>query len=71
MLPVISGQTCVKALENVGFYIVRQKGSHIVLHRDEPFVQVVVPNHRVLDRGTLRGIIRQTSLSVDDFVKLL
>jgi len=69
-LPVISGKECVKALNKAGFYFKRQEGSHITLRRDEPFAQIVVPNHRELDRGTLRAIIRQAGLSVDEFVRL-
>ena len=49
----------------------RQTGSHIILRRDDPFCQVVVANHAMLDRGTLRAIIRQAGLSVDEFVALL
>lgn len=43
----------------------------MVLRRDNPFGQVVVPDHKELDRGTLRAIIRQSGLSVDEFIKLL
>lgn len=68
---MVSGQDCVKALEKIGFYFKRQEGSHIVLRRDDPFSQVIVPNHRELDRGTLRAIIRQAGISVDEFAKLL
>ena len=50
---------------------VRQHGSHLILRRDEPFAQVVVPDHRELDRGTLRAIIRQAGLGVNDFRELL
>ncbi len=70
-LPEISGGACVQALERGGFYFKRQTGSHIVMRRDVPFAQVVVPNHRVLDRGTLRAIIRLAGFTVDEFVKLL
>lgn len=70
-LPRISGRECVKALEKAGFYIRRQKGSHIILRRNDPFGQIIVPDHTELDRGTLRTIIRQTALSVDEFMKLL
>jgi predicted RNA binding protein YcfA (HicA-like mRNA interferase family) len=70
-LPKISGSECVSALQRAGFYVRRQRGSHIVLRRDDPFSQVVVPEHRELDRGTLRAIIRQAGLSVDEFVELL
>lgn len=70
-LPRTSGRDCVKALGKVGFYLKRQHGSHLILRRDDPFAQVVVPNHRELDRGTLRAIIRQAGLSVNEFVRLL
>ena len=52
-LPSISGRDCVKVLQKAGFKVLRQKGSHIVLRKDEPFSQVVIPDHKELDRGTL------------------
>ncbi len=70
-LPVISGHKCVKVLEKKGFRSKRQIGSHIVLRRDDPFAQLVVPDHKELDRGTLRAIIRQAGMSVDEFLELL
>lgn len=70
-LPKIPGKKCVKALSKTGFYFKRQQGSHIILRRDNPFAQLVVPNHKELDRGTLRAIIRQADLSIEGFVKLL
>ena len=70
-MPVVSGHDCVKAIEKAGFYFKRQEGSHIVLRRDDPFSQVVVPNHKELDRGTLRAIMRQAGMSIDEFAKLL
>ena len=70
-LPQISGRECLKALNKVGFYLKRQEGSHMILRRDDPFTQLVVPDHRELDRGTLRAIIRQAEQSVEEFVKLL
>lgn len=70
-LPQISGRDCIKALERAGFYVRRQRGSHVVLRRDNPFAQLVIPDHKQLDRGTLRAIIRQSGLSVSEFVELL
>lgn len=70
-LPVISGRECSAALEKAGFVVKRQTGSHIVLRRNDPFAQLVVPDHKVLDRGTLRAIIRQSGLSVNEFAILL
>ncbi|MDF5716873.1 MAG: type II toxin-antitoxin system HicA family toxin [Rhizonema sp. NSF051] len=56
-LPKISGKDCVKALEKVGFYQKRWQSSHIILRRNEPFAQVVVPALQELATGTLRAII--------------
>lgn len=70
-LPKISGQKCVKALKKSGFYFKRQHGSHIIMRKDEPFSQVVIPDHKELDRGTLRAIIRQANLTMEEFERLL
>ncbi|MBI3679801.1 MAG: type II toxin-antitoxin system HicA family toxin [Acidobacteria bacterium] len=69
--PVVSGRACVRVLERVGFHVIRQVGSHIVLRRDEPFCQVVVPDHRTLDRGTLRSILPPAGLTPKQFRDLL
>ena len=68
---MISGVECVKALGKIGFEVYRQRGSHIVLVRKSPSAQTTIPNHKELDRGTLRAIIRQTGLTVEEFVALL
>ena len=70
-LPRISGRECVRALERLGFYFKRQEGSYIILRKDNPFAQIVVPDHKELDRGTLRAIIRQANVSVDEFINSL
>jgi predicted RNA binding protein YcfA (HicA-like mRNA interferase family) len=70
-LPVVSGQECVRIMGEAGFYVKRRHGSHIILRRDDPFCQVTVPDHKELDRGTLRSIIKQAGLSVEEFVNLI
>ena len=70
-LPSISGKNCVKALQKVGFYLKRRESSHIILRRDNPFAQVVVPDHQELAKGTLRAILRDVDLSVEEFIRLL
>ncbi len=67
----LSGSEVVKALQKAGFYFKRRKGSHIVLRRDSPFAQVVVPDHKNIDTGTLASIIDGAGLSVEDFLRLL
>jgi predicted RNA binding protein YcfA (HicA-like mRNA interferase family) len=70
-LPVGSGAECVKALGKVGFEVYRQRGSHITMVRKSPPSQTTIPNHKELDRGTLRAIIRQAGLTIDEFTALL
>ena len=70
-LPRLSGWDAVRALQKAGFRLRRQHGSHIILRRDNPFAQTVVPNHSELDRGTLRAILRQCDLEVDELLQLL
>jgi predicted RNA binding protein YcfA (HicA-like mRNA interferase family) len=67
----MSGKDVVKALQRAGFYVKRQKGSHIVLRRDSTFAQVVVPDHKSIDTGTLSSILDGADLSVEDFIKLM
>jgi predicted RNA binding protein YcfA (HicA-like mRNA interferase family) len=66
----LSGTEVVKALKKAGFYFKRQKGSHIVLRRDNPFAQVVVPDHKSVDTGTLANILDGAGISVEEFIKL-
>lgn len=67
----LPGRECIQALERAGFHVHHQRGSHVVLKRDNPTARVVVPAHKTLAAGTLRSIIRQAGLTVDEFVSLL
>ena len=70
-LPVISGRKLVRALERMGFILDRQRGSHMILFRPDPPTTVTVPDHRELDRGTLRAILRQADVSPSQLDGLL
>jgi predicted RNA binding protein YcfA (HicA-like mRNA interferase family) len=72
-LPALRGQMVIAALERGGFYVHHIKGSHHVLrHPSKPRARVVVSVHRRdLPAGTLRGIIKQAGLTVDEFLGFL
>jgi predicted RNA binding protein YcfA (HicA-like mRNA interferase family) len=70
-LPSISGKECIKALEKIGFYQKRRESSHIIMRRDEPFAQIVIPDHNEIAKETLRAIIRDTDLTMEEFINLL
>ncbi|MBI2892765.1 MAG: type II toxin-antitoxin system HicA family toxin [Deltaproteobacteria bacterium] len=71
-LPVVSGSDAVRAFERIGYDVDHQTGSHIILrNRRPPFRRLTVPHHKELARGTLRALIREAGLTVDEFARLL
>ena len=68
-LPVVSGADAVRALQRLGFAVCRQRGSHIVLPKGSQ--GCVVPNHAELKPATLAGLLKQGSVSVEDFIHAL
>lgn len=71
-LPVVSGADAVRAFARIGYEVSHQSGSHIILRRaTPPHRHLSVPNHRELAKGTLRGLIRDAGLTVDEFASLL
>ncbi|MBU1672802.1 MAG: type II toxin-antitoxin system HicA family toxin [Actinobacteria bacterium] len=69
----VSGNETIKALEKLGFVQIRQRGSHIVLRKttSEGSIGCVVPVHSELAIGTLRGILRQAGVAVEEFLDVL
>jgi len=69
----VSGKEAIRALERLGFERVRQRGSHVVLKKQtsEGAVGCVVPLHRELAVGTLRGILRQARITPEEFMESL
>lgn len=67
--PHVSGTEAIAALERLGFVVIRQRGSHVVLRRAA--VGCVVPLHRELKVGTLAGVLKQAGVSVKEFVGAL
>jgi len=71
-LPVISGKRLSVILEKVGYLIDHQTGSHIILRNENaPYRRLTIPNHPEIAKGTLRAIIRQAGLTIDEFYDLL
>lgn len=67
----LSYKKLVRALIRAGFYVRRQRGSHIIMRRDNPFAQVVVPAHHSIDTGTLDVILDGAGISIEWFLKML
>jgi predicted RNA binding protein YcfA (HicA-like mRNA interferase family) len=69
----VTGQEAIRALQRLGFKKVRQRGSHVILKKEtsEGAVGCVIPLHRELKIGTLRGILRQAKVTPDEFMDVL
>jgi len=73
-LPSVNAKAVIRALGRAGFDIIRVSGSHYRMrHKSDPKRQTTVPFHtsRDLPRGTLRDIIEQAGLTVEEFIDLL
>ena len=69
-LLVVSGKDVIKALSKIGYYVRDQKGSHV--HLRHPYRKpLTVPDHPEIARGTLRAIIKEAGLTVEEFLDLL
>lgn len=71
-LPAVSGADAIRAFAYAGYDVDHQTGSHVILrNRNAPFRRLSVPNHRELAKGTLRALIRESGLTVEQFVDFL
>jgi predicted RNA binding protein YcfA (HicA-like mRNA interferase family) len=70
-LPVISGLAAVKAFSKAGWVVNRQTGSHVIMEKVGHTATLSVPTHKELKRGTLRDLIKDAGLPVEEFVELL
>ncbi len=71
-LPALRAREVVRNLEKAGFVKWRQKGSHLTMYRASDHRTLTVPIHlsKALPKGTLRAIIKQAGLSVEEFINL-
>lgn len=72
-LPVLSGKELVKILSRLGYEHVRTRGSHMVLIKktEKGKKTIPVPNHKELAKGTLKAIMNQADLKLEDLLGLL
>ncbi|MBI2452442.1 type II toxin-antitoxin system HicA family toxin [Candidatus Pacearchaeota archaeon] len=71
-LKKISGKKCIKILCNkFGFRVIRQRGSHVILNKELPSGKIgtVVPMHKELKVGTLKGVLELAKIEEDDFAE--
>ena len=67
-VPVVSGREAVRAFQQFGWEFDRQRASHIILVKAGSMVSLSVPDHREVAKGTLRSLIRDAGLTVEQFI---
>ena len=70
-LPLLSGREVVRTFEKLGWKIARQRGSHMILIKENQFATLSVPDHKEVARGTLRSLIRSAGLTVTEFLEAI
>ena len=71
-LPVVSGKELARALARFGYDVDHQTGSHIILRRETPpYRRLTVPRHKEVAKGTLRSILRNAGLTVEQLREAL
>jgi predicted RNA binding protein YcfA (HicA-like mRNA interferase family) len=71
-LPVVSGRDLVKALAKIGYLSDHQTSSHIILrHHAPPHRRLTIPNHKEIAKGTLKNIIREAGLTIEELLEVL
>jgi len=69
--PLLSGAEVIRAFIRAGYVRVDQRGSHVKLFHPIRQITLIIPNHREVDRWTLKGIIKDSGMSVEQFLKLV
>ena len=70
--PILPPNDIIKALSKIGFTKISQRGSHVKFRKDsDPIRTVIIPMHKEIAKGTLKSILEQANISLDEFLKLL
>lgn len=67
-LPTLSGREVARILGKLGWQIVRQQSSHIIMTKEGEMATLSVPDHKEVARGTLRALLRAANLTTDQFL---
>ena len=73
-LPIISGREMLKVLFKMGFQHIRTSGSHAILtkfDKERGKITLPVPLHKELAKGTLKSIMNQANINIDQLLELV
>ncbi len=67
-LPILRGRDVMRVFRRLGWQVVRQSSSHIIMVREDSSATLSIPDHKEVAKGTLRSLIRAANLSVAEFI---
>ncbi len=67
-LPIVSGREVFRVFKFLGWQVVRQSGSHVIMTKEGELATLSIPQHQEIAKGTLRSLIRVAGLTVTEFV---
>ncbi len=70
-IPILHPSDVIKTFQRLGWQVVRQKGSHMIMTRPGHIATLSIPNHPEVARGTLRSLISKAGLTVGQFLEAL
>lgn len=69
-VPLLAPSDVIKMFQHLGWQVVRQKGSHIIMTKSGPMATLSIPNHQEVARGTLRSLIAKAGLTIEQFLEI-
>lgn len=70
-IPLLRPEEVVKVFEKFGWSVARQKGSHIILTKENSIATLSIPKHAEVARGTLRALIKASGIDLEEFIKAI
>ncbi len=66
-IPAMSGRDVIRTFEALGWWVDRRRGSHVVMLKSGETASLIIPDHKEVRKGTLRSLIQDAGLTVDEF----
>jgi len=71
VVPLLKPWDVTRTFERLGWVVVRQRGSHIIMTKEGHIATLSVPNYPEVARGTLRSLIARAGITVEEFMEAM
>lgn len=70
-VPLLKPKEAIKVFEKLGWTVARQKGSHIIMTKQNNIATLSIPNHKEVARGTLKSLILKAGLTIEEYLEAI